>query len=147
MKGGVSPPKIREIFENLILKWRPLVASKSQNVQQDDAQKGMGFESQDIFKSLNIVCRRRRKEKLTKMTKNKVLILVEMGVLIFKDIQGQIFKFKGFQALEKKIHIFKGFQGFSRMWAPCLQVPRVGYFGYPNTTSMYLGKQWADLSL
>ena len=42
-----------------------------------------------------------------------------MGVLIFKEIQGQILKFKGFQALEKKIPIFKGFQGFSRMWAPC----------------------------
>ena len=43
-----------------------------------------------------------------------------MGVLIFKEIQGQILKFKGFQALEKKIPIFKGFQGFSRMWAPWL---------------------------
>ena len=50
--------------------------------------------------------------------KNRVLILVEMGVLIFKDIQGQIFKFKGFQALEIFFPIFKGFQGFSRMWAP-----------------------------
>ena len=42
--GGVSPPESQDIFENLVLKYCPLVASESQREdrEEDDSQRG-GF--------------------------------------------------------------------------------------------------------